>query len=191
MKPKRIIVAITGASGAILGIRILEELRRLEVETHLVLSQWAERTIRMETDYTVEQVRSLAGVCHPVDDLAASISSGSFHTDGMVIAPCSMKTLAAIACGFSYNLISRAADVAIKEKRRLVLVPRETPLSSIHLQNMLALSNNGVVLLPPCVGFYTRPDTVEAIVNHLTGKILDVLGFEHQLFPRWTGTPEK
>lgn len=191
MNPKRIIVAITGASGPILGIRVLEELGRLGVETHLILSHWAERTIQMETDYSVEQVRGLASVCHPVDDLAASVSSGSFQVDGMVIAPCSMKTLAAIACGFSHNLIARAADVTIKERRRLVLVPRETPLSSIHLQNMLALSNNGVILLPPCVGFYTRPDTVEAVVNHLTGKILDVLGLEHQLFPRWAGMQEK
>ena len=146
MKTKRIVVGITGASGVILGIRVLEELRRLEMETHLVMSQWAERTIQLETDYSVEQIRSLASVCHPIDDLAASISSGSFHTDGMVIVPCSMKTLAAIACGFSYNLLARAADVTIKERRRLVLVPRETPLSSIHLHNMVTLANNGVIL---------------------------------------------
>ena len=188
MKPRRIVVGITGASGAILGIRILEELRRAEVETHLVLSPWAERTIQMETYYTVEQVRALAGVCHPASDLAASISSGSFYTGGMVIVPCSMKTLASIACGFSDNLISRAADVTIKERRRLVLVPRETPFSSIHLQNMITLSNNGAVILPPCIGFYTRPDTVEALVNHICGKILDTLGVEHQLFPRWAGS---
>lgn len=187
MKLKRIVVGITGASGAILGIRILEELRRAEVETHLVLSPWAERTIQMETHYTVEQVQALAGVCHPSSNLAASISSGSFHTDGMVIVPCSMKTLASIACGFSDNLISRAADVTIKERRRLVLVPRETPLSSIHLHNMITLSNNGAIILPPCVGFYTKPDTVEALVNHICGKILDTLGVEHQLFPRWAG----
>lgn len=187
MKPKRIVVAITGASGAILGIRLLEELRRLEIETHLILSQWAERTIHLETNYTVDQVIRLASIYHPWDMLSASISSGSFHTDGMVIVPCSMKTLAAIACGFSDNLISRAADVTIKERRRLVLVPRETPLSSIHLHNMITLSNNGAVLVPPCVGFYTRPDTVDAIINHLTGKILDALDVENELFPRWAG----
>lgn len=187
MKPKRIVVGITGASGAILGIRVLEELRRLEVETHLILSRWAERTIQMETNYTVEAVRELASFCHPADDLAAAVSSGSFRTDGMVIAPCSMKTLSAIACGFSDNLISRAADVTLKERRRLVVVARETPLSSIHLQNMLTLSNNGAVLVPPCVGFYIRPDSVESIVNHLSGKILDALGVDNQLFPRWTG----
>ena len=190
MKTKRIVVGITGASGVILGIRVLEELRRLEMETHLVMSQWAERTIQLETDYSVEQIRSLASVCHPIDDLAASISSGSFHTDGMVIVPCSMKTLAAIACGFSYNLLARAADVTIKERRRLVLVPRETPLSSIHLHNMVTLANNGVILVPPCVGFYIRPANVDMIVNHLAGKILDALGIENQLFSRWEGARE-
>ena len=190
MNPKRIVIAITGASGAILGIRILEELRRAEVETHLVISTWAERTIQMETNYTVEQVQNLASVCHPTCDLAASISSGSFYTDGMVIVPCSMKTLAAIACGFSDNLIARAADVTIKERRRLIIVPRETPLSSIHLHNMITLSNNGAIILPPCVGFYTRPNTVESIVNHISGKILDTLGIEHHLFPRWTGAQD-
>ena len=190
MKTKRIVVGITGASGVILGIRVLEELRRLEMETHLVMSQWAERTIQLETDYSVEQIRSLASVCHPIDDLAASISSGSFHTDGMVIVPCSMKTLAAIACGFSYNLLARAADVTIKERRRLVLVPRETPLSSSHLHNMVTLANNGVILVPPCVGFYIRPANVDMIVNHLAGKILDALGIENQLFSRWEGARE-
>lgn len=189
MNSKRIVVAITGASGAILGIRLLEELSCREIETHLVISKWAEHTIELETDYTIEQVKALAGVYHPSDDLAASISSGSFHTDGMVIIPCSMKTLSAIACGFSYNLITRAADVMLKEHRRLIIVPRETPLSVIHLQNMYSLSKIGAVILPPCIGFYTKPKTLSDVINHLVGKILDALEIEHNLFTRWNGTP--
>jgi len=185
METKRIIVAMTGASGAILGVRLLETLRDGGVETHLILSAWAERTLELETDYTPEQVRKLASVWYPADDMAARISSGSYPVDGMVVTPCSMKTLAAIASGFSYNLIARCADVALKEGRRLVLVPRETPLSAIHLENMLKLSRLGVTILPPSIGFYTRPETLEDAVNHLTGKTLDLLGVEHHLFPRW------
>ena len=188
MEKKRIVVAMTGASGALLGIRLLQELRKTGAETHFVLSDWARRTIELETDYTVEQVCALADVVYPADDLAASISSGSFQTDGMVIMPCSMKTLSAIANGFSYNLIARAAYVALKERRPLIVVPRETPLSSIHLRNMLSLSGDGAVLLPPCIGFYTRPKTLEDAVNHLVGKVLDELHIPHQIYPRWTGT---
>lgn len=190
MSSKRIVVAITGASGAILGIRLLEELRHAKVDTHLMLSTWAEHTIELETNYTPEQIRALASVNHPLDDLAASISSGSFRTDGMVIVPCSMKTLSAIACGFSYNLIARAADVTIKERRRLVVVPRETPLSTIHLQNMLSLSQMGVIVLPPSIGFYTRPNTLSDVVNHMVGKILDNMEIEHDIFARWKGTSQ-
>ena len=182
---KRIVVAMTGASGAILGIRLLEALQKADVEAHLILSEWAERTIALETDYSKEKVWSLAHRVHPVSDLAASVSSGSFHTDGMVISPCSMKTLSAIASGFSYNLITRCADVALKERRRLILVTRETPLSAIHLENMLKLSRLGAVILPPCVGFYTRPQMVEDVLSHLTGKTLDLLDVEHHLFQRW------
>lgn len=182
-----VVVGITGASGAILGVRLLEALKSVNVETHLVMSRWAERTLAEETGYTPEQVKALAAVCHDADDMAAAVSSGSFLTSGMVICPCSMKSLAAVACGFSYNLVARAADVTLKEGRKLVLVPRETPFSPIHLENMLKLSRLGVTILPPCVGFYTRPETVEDVVRHTVGKILDTLGLEQKLFDRWEG----
>ena len=185
MEKKRIVVAITGASGAILGIRLLEALGQCGVERHLILSDWARRTIELETDYTPQQVLNLGDVVYPADELAASVSSGSFQTDGMVIMPCSMKTLSAIANGFSYNLIARAADVALKERRPLVVVPRETPLSSIHLRNMLTLCEAGAMLVPPCVGFYTRPKSLEDVVNHLVGKVLDELRIPHELYRRW------
>jgi 4-hydroxy-3-polyprenylbenzoate decarboxylase len=185
VEKKRIVVAITGASGAILGIRLLEALGQCGVERHLILSDWARRTIELETDYTPQQVLNLGDVVYPADDLAASVSSGSFQTDGMVIMPCSMKTLSAIANGFSYNLIARAADVALKERRPLVVVPRETPLSSIHLRNMLTLCEAGAMLVPPCVGFYTRPKSLEDVVNHLVGKVLDELRIPHELYRRW------
>lgn len=187
---RRIVVGMTGASGAILGIRLLEELRNREVETHLVLSKWAERTIALETSYDLGQVKKLAAAVHDPDDLAASVSSGSFHTDGMVICPCSMKSLAAVACGFSYNLIVRCADVTLKEGRKLILVPRETPLSAIHLENLLKLAQMGVKILPPCIGFYARPRTLDDAVNHLVGKVLDLLELENHMFRRW-GEPEQ
>jgi len=182
---KKIIVAITGASGVVMGVRLLEELRRVKVETYLVVSPWGERTIKLETNYTLEQIQNLANICYSSDDMMSSIASGSFRTDGMVIIPCSMKTLAAIACGFSYNLITRSADVTIKEHRRLIIVPRETPLSSIHLRNMLILSEMGAIILPPCMEFYTKPCKLSDVVDHLIGKILDILGLEHNLFTRW------
>ena len=187
MGKRRIVVGMSGASGAILGIRLLQELQKADIETHLVLSDWAKRTIELETDYTVEDVCLLASRVHAADDMAACISSGSFQTDGMVLVPCSMKTLSAVANGFSYNLIVRAADVTLKERRPLVIVPRETPLSSIHLRNMLSLSNDGAILLPPCIGFYTRPKDLEQMIDHIIGKILDVLHVEHQLYKRWDG----
>ena len=176
---------MTGASGAILGIRLLEALGQCGVERHLILSDWARRTIELETDYTPQQVLAMGDVVYPADDLAASVSSGSFQTNGMVIMPCSMKTLSAIANGFSYNLIARAADVTLKERRPLVVVPRETPLSSIHLRNMLTLSEAGAILVPPCVGFYTRPRSLEDVVDHLVGKVLDELQIPHELYRRW------
>jgi len=187
MRKKRIIVAMTGASGALLGIRLLQELRSRDIETHLVMSDWAQRTVELETDYTVDEVRSLADHVYPVNDMAAAISSGSFPVDGMVIVPCSMKSLSAIAGGFSYNLIARAADVTLKERRPLVIVPRETPLNSIHLRNMLSLSGDGAVIMPPCVSFYTRPQTLDDAVNHLVGKILDQMKIPNELYDRWQG----
>jgi len=181
----RIVVGISGASGAIYGITILKYLQSCHVETHLVMSRWAHRTIELETDYTPEQVAALAHRCYRTDDMAAAVSSGSFAHSGMVIAPCSMKTLAAIACGYSDNLIARAADVTIKEGRKLVLLPRETPLSAIHLENMLKLARIGVVIMPPMLALYHRPASVEDVVNQSTGRALDLLGIENDLFQRW------
>jgi len=182
---REIIVAITGASGAILGVRLLEELEEMQVRTHLIISKWAQQTIQCETRYSVEQVRKMASVCYDVDDLAASVSSGSFKNDGMAIVPCSMKTLAYIANGLSDNLISRAADVTIKEKRKLILVPRETPLSSIHLKNLLTVSDLGASIIPPSMGFYFKPQTINDCIDYIVGKILDSLNLENNLFQRW------
>lgn len=181
----RLIVAMTGASGVILGIRLLEELKKAGVETHLVMSKWAKETILYETEYTVEQVEASADFCYDENDLSASISSGSFRVDGMVVVPCTMKTLSSINNGFSHNLIARSADVTIKEGRKLLLVPRETPLHSIHLRNMLQLSEMGVVILPPNIAFYSKPQTIRDIENHLVGKILDHFEIDNALYKRW------
>lgn len=185
---KRIIVGISGASGAILGIETLRGLRKSgQFETHLVLTRGGERTITEETAYSLPEVCGLADVCHSVRDIGASIASGSFRTHGMVIVPCTMKTLAGIACGYSDNLLLRAADVVLKERRKLVLVPRETPLSLIHLHNMAALSQMGAVVLPPMLSFYHRPQSVEELVQHFVGKILDQFDVEYAGFRRWKG----
>ena len=181
----RVIVGISGASGAIYGIRVLEELKKAGVETHLVISQWAKETIRQETDYAVEQLEALASVVYDPRDQGSAISSGSFRTSGMVVAPCSMKTLAAIAHGYADSLIPRAADVCLKEQRKLILVTRETPLSPIHLENMLSLARIGVMIMPPVPAFYHRPQTLEEIVNQTVGRVLDQLGVEHRLSRRW------
>ena len=181
----RLVVALTGASGVIYGVRLLEELKKLEIESHLILSEWAQKNIRIETDKTPEYVISLATKTYDDANLAASLSSGSFKTAGMAIVPCSMKTLASIANGFDDTLISRAAGVCIKESRRLVVVPRETPLSRIHIANMLKLSESGAIVLPAMPGFYHRPKSLEDILNHLVGKILDQFNIEHHLFKRW------
>lgn len=183
-----IIVAITGSSGVIYGIRLLETLQKLNVETHLVISDWGERNIRIETSKTINYVKSLSARIYDNSNMAASISSGSFRTEGMAIVPCSMKTLSSIANGYDDNLISRAAGVCIKECRKLILVPRETPLSAIHLQNMLTLCQYGVVILPAMPGFYHKPKTIEDLADHLIGKVLDQLGIEHNIFERWGGT---
>lgn len=184
-KNKNIIVGITGASGVIYGIRLVEELKKLNHTVHLILSQWAVKNIEIETECDVEVLRELADWCYDVNDLSAPIASGSYRNDGMVIAPCSMKTLSAIANGYSDNLISRAADVCIKERRKLIVVPRETPLSRIHLENMLKLSQAGVIILPPVPGFYFKPRTVDDIINHTVGKILDSMGIQAELYKRW------
>ncbi|MFZ5898133.1 MAG: UbiX family flavin prenyltransferase [Bacillota bacterium] len=181
----RIIVAISGASGAVYGISILKELSARSVETHLVLSAAARYIIAQETASTVGQVTSLATRTYDENDFTAPIASGSFPCQAMVVAPCSMKTLAGIASGYAENLILRAADVTIKERRRLILVTRETPLSPIHLENMLKLARLGVVIMPPVPAFYTRPATIDDIVRQTTGRLLDLLGLDNDLTQRW------
>ena len=184
----RIVVAITGASGAIYGIRVLERLRReLPVETHLIVSKWARVTIEQETEYALADVKALADVNYAENDQAAAVSSGSFATRGMIVAPCSTKTLAAIATGFSHNLVCRAADVALKERRPLVLAVREAPLSSIHLRNMLTLSDMGASILPPAPAFYTHPASLDDIVDYTVLRILDQVGLGGASPARWTG----
>lgn len=183
----RIIVGITGASGAIFGVRTLQALRTLQVETHLVMSRWARATLLQETGLSAEQVAELAAVVHSGDNQAAPISSGSFKTDGMIIAPCSMKTLAAIRSGYSDNLLTRAADVILKERRKLVLLARESPLSEIHLENMLALTRMGAVIFPPVPGFYNQPKTIDEMVMYIVGRVLDQFGLELPDMARWSG----
>jgi len=183
----RVIVAMTGATGAIYGVRLLERLRENGVETHLVISRWGARTLMHETPYSREQVEALATATHAPADMGAAISSGSFHTDGMVVAPCSAKTLAAIAHGFGENLIHRAADVVLKERRKLVLVVREAPLSDIHLENMLKLSRMGAVMLPPMPAFYSHPVTIDDVIDHTVARVLDQFGIEMRGAPRWSG----
>jgi 4-hydroxy-3-polyprenylbenzoate decarboxylase len=183
----RIVVGITGASGAIFGIRTLEMLKALSVETHLILSRWARTTIATETAYTVEKVEALASAVYHHDNQAGAISSGSFRTDGMIIAPCSMKTLAAIRIGYSDSLISRAADVVLKERRKLVMLIRESPLSEIHLENMLALTRVGAVIFPPVPAFYNQPNTLEDVIHHIVGRLLDQFGLETPDMARWRG----
>lgn len=187
----RLIVGISGATGAILGVRTLEMLRELEVESHLVLSSWGARTIEHETPYTVDDVRAMATVAHSPNDQGATISSGSFKTDGMVIAPCSMKSVAAIASGLGMDLLGRAADVILKEQRKLVLVARESPLSPIHLENLLRLARIGVVVLPPVPAFYNHPQSVSDIVDHVVVRILDQFGLEAPCAKRWDGKLRK
>jgi flavin prenyltransferase len=185
---KRIVLGMTGATGAVLGIELLRELQRCAgVETHLVLSRWARATIHVETELSAREVESLADVVYSWDDQTAAISSGSFRLDGMVIAPCSMKTLAAIRMGYADGLIARAADVMLKEQRRLVLVPRETPLSQIHLENMLALARMGVGIVPPMPAFYNHPASVGDIVDHIVTRILDQFDIDSPTAKRWSG----
>ena len=181
----KIIVGITGSSGVIYGIKLLYFLKKSEIETHIVLSKWAEKNIEIETDESIVEVKKLASFEYKENDMAASISSGSFKTDGMIIIPCSMKTLASIANGYDDNLISRAASVTIKENRKLVIVPRETPLSQIHLSNMLKLAKIGVTILPAMPGFYHRPKTINDLILHIVGKTLDQFDISNEIFKRW------
>ena len=181
----RIVLAISGASGAVYGLTALRTLHRLKVETHLILSTWAQKTLEMETACSLEQAVALADYCYPYDDLSAPVASGSFIHQGMIVAPCSMKTLAAVACGYTDNLITRAADVTLKERRPLVLMPRETPLNAIHLENMLRLARLGVIIAPPVPSFYQRPHSVQDLVDQTVGRLLDLLGIENDLVRRW------
>jgi 4-hydroxy-3-polyprenylbenzoate decarboxylase len=186
MSDRRLVVGITGASGVIYGIRLLEVLRETPgIETHLVMSKPAERTIVEETSREIASVRALASVVHSIADIGAAIASGSFLTAGMVVVPCSIRTAAAIAYCNADNLLTRAADVTLKEGRRLVLVVRETPLHKGHLKALLAAADNGATIFPPVPAFYTRPQTLDEIVDQTVGRILDQLGIEHALSARW------
>jgi 4-hydroxy-3-polyprenylbenzoate decarboxylase len=187
MGADRLIVALTGTTGVIYGVRLLQLLREAPIETHLVMSKWAVRTLIEETPYTPEQVQALATHVYPVGDQGAAISSGSFVTRGMAVVPCSMRTLAAIAHGHGDNLIHRAADVVLKERRRLVLAAREAPFSEVHLENMLRLSRMGVVICPPVPAFYHRPATIDDIVDYTVVRILDQLGIHLESGRRWEG----
>lgn len=186
-RAKRIVVGITGATGAPYAIRILSILRELGVQTHLVMSKWAMATMKYETTMTELDIRRLAYASYTARDMSAPIASGSFQHDGMIIVPCSMKTLSAVRTGFCDDLVSRAADVSIKEGRKLVLVVRETPLSDIHLENMLKVRRAGAVIFPPVPAFYTRPASLEEMVEQSVGRMLDSLGINVETFPRWNG----
>lgn len=184
-------MAITGASGVVYGKRLLEVFREKRVETHLVVSRAAEKLIKHELGLTKKDFEKLATRSYDVDDLSAPLMSGSFKTDGMVIIPCSMKTLAGIAHGFADNLILRAADVTLKEKRRLVVVPRETPISVIHLRNLLQAAELGVFVVPAMPAFYHKPEKIGDLVDFVVGRVLDCLCIEHKLFKRWSGFKRK
>lgn len=182
----RLVIGISGASGIIYGVRLLEVLRERNIETHLTFTPIVEKVLKQETSLEKHELINLASYYYHINDLSASISSGSFLTAGMVIIPCSMKTLGGIACGYSDNLLLRAADVTLKENRKLVVVPRETPLRKIHLENMVKLSSERAIILPAMPGFYFNPKTIDEIVDHIVGKVLDILEIKHDLYKRWS-----
>ena len=186
-QPKRLIVAITGASGVILGVRLLEVLRPMEIETHLILSPAARVTISQETDWKVSSVQDLADTCHSYQDIGASIASGSFKTMGMIVIPCSIKTLSAIANSYASDLITRAADVTLKEGRPLLLVVRESPLHQGHLRLLASASEAGAVIFPPVPAFYTRPQSIEDIIDNTVGRVLARLGIDNEAYQEWKG----
>lgn len=188
MPDKRLIIAITGATGAVYGVRLLQVLRDTAgIETHLVISDAGVLSLHQELDMGRKQVEVLAHVTHNIRDIGAAIASGSFQSQGMIVAPCSMKTLAAVAHGLSDNLIARAADVVLKERRRLVLMVRETPLNLAHLRNMTAVTEMGGIVFPPLPSFYHRPGSIDELVDHTVARVLDLMGVAHALAPRWTG----
>ncbi len=185
-----LIVGITGASGVIYGIRMLEILSKIKnVETHLIISEAGEKNIKYETDWDPKEVRSLADACYDIEDTGARLSSGSFKREGMVIIPCSMKTLSAVANSYADNLITRSADITLKERKKLVILARETPLHLGHLRNMVKLTEMGAIVFPPIPAFYHMPQTVKEIIDHTIGRVLDIFDIEHNLFPRWDGLP--
>jgi len=184
---RRLIVAITGASGAVFGVRVLQRAREFDLETHLIVSAWGAQTLQHETRLTKKDLHTIADVVHRPGDQAATISSGSFDTIGMVVAPCSVKTLAAISTGLADDLVARAADVVIKERRQLVLMVRESPLSPIHLENMLKLSRLGVTIMPPMPAFYNHPESLEDMIDHIATRTLDQFGLRSETTPRWDG----
>ena len=184
----RLVVGITGASGAIYGIRLLEVLSGIKkIETHLIVSDAGEETIEFETSHKIKDVKALANFSYDINDIGACLSSGSFKRDGMIIAPCSIKTLSALAHSYTENLLTRAADVTLKERKKLVILVRETPLHLGHLRNMVSLTEMGAIIMPPVPAFYHKPHTVQEIVDHTIGKVLDIFDIEHHLFPRWSG----
>jgi flavin prenyltransferase len=185
---RRLVVGITGATGTIFGVRLLQALRGTDVETHLVVSRWGARTLIHETPFTLAEVRRLATRSYAEGDQGAAVSSGSFVTMGMVIVPCSVKTLGAIAQGHGKDLVHRAADVVLKERRRLVLAVRESPFNEIHLDNMLKLSRMGAIIAPPVPAFYNHPKTIDDLVSHTVSRILDLFDIHLEVSPRWTGT---
>jgi 4-hydroxy-3-polyprenylbenzoate decarboxylase len=187
--PRRLVVGLSGASGTVYGIRLLETLKKTDIETHLVMSKSAEMTLVYETDYKPKDIKALASVVHPAADIGASISSGSFPTMGMVIVPCSIRTMSEIATGVTSSLVSRAADVVLKEKRRLVLAVRETPLHGGHLRTLVTLSDMGAVIAPVVPAFYNKPKTLDDIINHTVGRLLDLFGVETKTVKRWEGGP--
>ena len=187
--PRRLVIGMSGASGPIYGIRMLEMLKKTDIETHLVMSKSAEMTLVYETDYKPKDIKALASVVHPAADIGASISSGSFPTMGMVIVPCSIRTMSEIATGVTSTLLTRAADVALKERRRVVLAVRETPLHSGHLRNMASLSDIGAVIAPIVPAFYNKPKTIDDVINHSVGRLLDLFGIETDVVRRWEGGP--
>ena len=188
MRRQKIIVGITGATGAIFGVRILELLRHEGLETHLVISKWGAQTLIHETTYTLQEVKNLATHHYAIQDQSAPISSGSCFTDGMVIVPCSMRTLSAVAQAQGDNLIHRSADVTLKEQRKLVMVIRESPLHAIHLENMTKLAQLGAVIFPPVPAFYNQPKSIDDLVNHVAGRVLDQLGLDPDIVQRWDGS---
>lgn len=185
-EPSRLVVGISGASGVIYGVRLLQALKKIPVESHLVMTRTAEVTLAHETRMKVAAVRRLADVAYRVDDLAAAISSGSFRTMGMIVAPCSMRSLGEIANGITTNLLTRAADVVLKERRKLVLLARETPLHAIHLRNMLALAEMGAIIAPPVPAFYSKPETLDDIIDHTIGRVLDLFDLDTGKVKRWS-----